>query len=107
MPKFLLAYHGSPNFETKEQGQSHMKAWQAWSQSLGDAMIDPGMPVHKAVTVTASEVIDHGGANPLTGITVIEAHSLEAAIDMARGCPHLDPNGTGTIEIAEAMNMEM
>ena len=31
MPKFVLVYHGSPKFETKEEGQNHMTAWRAWS----------------------------------------------------------------------------
>lgn len=38
------------------------------------------------------------------GFSIVEAESMEAAVVMAQGCPHLD---IGTIEIAEAMDMDM
>jgi len=105
MPKFILAYHGKPDIQSKEDGAAHMVAWKAWSASLGDAIIDPGMPVGVSKTITAAGVEDGGGSNPLSGITIIEAESMDAAIAMAKDCPHI--SGSGTIEVAEAMQMDM
>lgn len=105
MPKFLLIYHGKPDLETPEAGAKHMEAWKAWSAGLGAAVVDPGMPVGMSKTITASGVEDHGGANPVSGMTVLQADTMEAAIKMAQGCPHL--SGSGTIEIAETIDMEM
>ena len=105
MPKFVLAYHGKPDIESKEQGAAHMEAWKAWSAGLGDAVIDPGMPVGVSKTVTAFGVENGGGSNPLSGITIIEAETMDEAIAMTKGCPHL--GGSGTIEVAEAMQMDM
>lgn len=105
MPKFLLAYHGGHNFKSKEEGMEHMAKWQAWSAGLGDAVIDPGMPVGPSKTVSADGVTDGGGSNPLSGITVLAADTIEAACEMAKACPHLDVDGT--IEVAQAMDMEM
>lgn len=106
MNKFLLAYHGSPKFESKEAGIAHMVAWRAWSQGLGDAVVDPGMPVGMSKTITSNgSVVDGGGANPLSGITVLRADSIEQAIALAQSCPHLSAGGT--IEIAQAFNMDM
>ncbi|MEJ8473191.1 hypothetical protein [Roseibium algae] len=106
MPKYVLVYHGSPRFETKEAGENHMVQWRSWSQGLGDALIDPGMPVGPSMTVLSDgSVSEGGGANPAVGITILEAPSMSEAITMVQGCPHLSAGGT--IEVAEAMNIEM
>jgi len=105
MPKFVLAYHGSPQFETKADGANHMVAWRNWMQGLGDAVIDPGVPVGASKTVSSTAVENGGGSNPLVGITIVQADTMEAAVTMAQACPHIDAGGT--IEVAEAMNMEM
>ncbi len=105
MPKFVLAYHGKPDIQSKEDGAAHMAAWKAWSAGLGDAVVDPGMPISASKTITAAGVEDGGGSNPLSGITIIQAETMEEAIAMAKGCPHI--SGSGTIEVAEAMQMDM
>lgn len=105
MPKFLLTYHGKPDIQGPEDGARHMAAWKAWSSGLGAAVVDPGMPVGASKTITPSGVEEGGGANPVCGITVIQADTMEDAISMARDCPHL--SGTGTIEIAEALDLPM
>lgn len=105
MPKFLLIYHGKPDIQSPEDGAKHMTAWKAWSASLGDAVVDPGLPVGPSKTITPNGVVDNGGANPVSGMTVLQAETMQQAVDLARECPHL--SGTGTIEIAEAIDMEM
>jgi len=105
MPKFLLAYHGGSRPETPEQGKLHMEKWRAWSAGLGEALIDPGMPVGPSKTLSSAGVTNDGGSNPLSGITIIQADTMDQALDMAKTCPHLDLGGT--LEVAEGMNMEM
>ena len=105
MPKYLLTYHGSPDFTGPEEGQDHMIKWREWSAGLGDAVVDPGMPVGPSKTITPTGVVDNGGSNPVSGITILQADSIEAAIELARDCPHL--RDTGTIEVSEALEMEM
>ena len=104
MPKFLYAYHGGKKPETPEAGAEFMGRWRAWMQGLGDAVVDPGYPAGMSKTLSADGVEDHGGSNPLSGISIVEADDIDTAIEMAKGCPHLDH---GTIEIAEAIDMEM
>jgi len=70
---------------------------------LGDAMVDPGMPLGAGKLIGPAGVTDRG-ANMLTGFSTVTAESLEAAIVLARQCPHLDH---GTIEVAEVMEMKM
>lgn len=103
MPHFILAYHGTPDVNGPEEGAAHMTKWKAWNDGLGAAVVDPGMPVGKSVTLSASGLTDDGGPNPLSGITILQADTLEEVVAMAKGCPHL--SGTGTIEIAPAIEM--
>ncbi len=105
MPKFVFAYHGGNQFKTREEGAVHMAKWKAWSAGLGDAVVDPGMPFSGSKTVSADGVADDGGANPLSGITIVQAETMEEAVEMAKPCPHIDIGGT--IEVAQAMDMEM
>lgn len=105
MQKFLLAYHGGKKFETKEDGMAHMEEWKAWMGGLGDAIVDPGMPVGASKTVSQDGVTDDGGSNPLSGITVVQADTIEQALEMAKACPHVSMGGT--IEVAPTIDMEM
>lgn len=104
MPKFIFAYHGGGKPETPEAGAEMMQKWMAWQESLGAAVVDPGNPVGMSKTVSATGVADNGGPDPLSGFSVIEASTMEVAVDMAKGCPHIGLGG-GTIEIAEIMQM--
>jgi hypothetical protein len=101
MPKFMLAYHGSKRPENPAQ---YMSRWRAWVDGVGAAFVNPGLPLGRSKTVSGDGVTDGGGPNPLVGFSIVEAESMEAAVVMAQGCPHLD---IGTIEIAEAMDMDM
>ena len=103
MPNYVLAFHGGKYPETPEEGAGIMARWEAWMGSLGDALVNPGNPLAHAKTLSSDGVTDGGGSNPLTGFSVVAADDMEAALAMARGCPHLEFDGT--IEVAEAMRM--
>lgn len=105
MPNYLLAYHGGGMPETEEEGAAVMAAWGAWMEGLGEALIDPGNPTGPSVTVAADGTQSPGGgANPVTGYSVLRAESLEAAAAAAAGCPIRDSGGSIEIcEVVEAM----
>lgn len=103
MSKFVLAYHGGKRFETKEEGAAHMAKWNAWNSGLGGAVVDPGMYFGPSKTVSADGIADGGGSNPLSGITVLQADTMDAVLAMANACPHVDIGGT--IEVAEVKQM--
>jgi YCII-related domain len=103
MPKFVIAYHGGRKFESPQEGAAYMAKWKNWMGSLGDAIVDPGMPLGAGKLVSASGVSDRG-ADMLTGFTIVTADGMDAAVAFARQCPHLEH---GTIEVAEAMEMRM
>ena len=103
MTKYVLAYHGGRKFESPQDGAAYMAKWKAWMGGLGDAVVDPGMPLGAGKLIGPAGVTDRS-ANMLTGFSTVTAESLEAAIALARQCPHLDH---GTIEVAEVMEMKM
>jgi len=105
MPKYVFAYHGGGGEpRSKEEMKKVMDAWGAWFGSLGAAVIDGGNPVGKSSTVKPDgSLVDGGGANPLSGYSLIEASDLKDAHKKALGCPLLKAGGT--IELAQAMDM--
>ena len=102
MPKFVFAYHGGKPPESPEEGEKVMAAWGAWFETLGSAVVDGGAPVGVSKTVSAGGVADGGGSNPLSGYSIVNADNIDAAVEMAKGCPILDG---GSVEVAEAMDM--
>ncbi len=104
MPKFMFAYHGGGAPESEEEGKKAMAAWMAWFEQMGSAVVEPGNPVGLSSTLTKDGLTDGGGANPISGYTVVEAASLEAAAEMGKGCPMV-ADGSGSIEIAPIMEM--
>ena len=104
MAKYLLVYHGGSMPEGEEAQAKVMAAWGTWFQTLGSALADGGNPVSQTKTIgSGGAVSDGGGANPATGYSLIEADSLDAAVNLAKGCPVL--GGGASIEVAETFNV--
>jgi hypothetical protein len=101
---FVITYYGFPRFERPEDGGAYMKMWRAWMAGIGEAMINPGTPMKIGKTLSANGISDTSRGEPLTGFSIVKADSLEAAVAMARGRPHL---AHGAIDVAEAMDMGM
>ena len=105
MAKYLFVYHGGGMPESEEARKAEMAAWGQWFGQLGQAMTDPGNPVGQTKTVSGSGVSDGGGANPASGYTIVNADSMDAAVNMAKGCPIV--KGGGSIEVAETFEVQM
>lgn len=104
MPKFVFIYHGGGRPETPEEGKKVMAAWTEWMAGIGEDLVDGGNPVGMSKTVSADGIVDDGGANPVSGYSLVTAADIDAACKIAKGCPILD-GGKGTVEVAEAMMM--
>jgi hypothetical protein len=48
-------------------------------------------------------VSDGGGANPVTGYSILMADNLDSAVAMAKGCPIVTSGGS--IEVSEILAM--
>ena len=104
MATYLLSYHGGGMGDTPEQQAEELAKWQAWFGSIGPDMVDPGLPIAFAQTVAPSGAVsDGGGANPVTGYTILRAADIGAAVDVARRCPLLGTGGS--IEVGQTLDM--
>ncbi len=103
MPKFIYAFHGGSKPETPEEGVRVMAAWQTWLEALGSVVVDPGHPAGMSKTVTQEGIIDNGGSNPISGYTLVRVETMEAALELTKGCPIFESGGT--VEVAEAVEM--
>ena len=104
MPRFIFAYHGGKKPESPEAAQAFMARWREWSSAHDAAFENKGAPVGMSKTVSAGGVADNGGSNPLSGYSILDVADIDAAIEIAKSCPHLVH---GTIEIAPIIDMEM
>ncbi len=103
MAKFVFSYHGGGEPSTDEEREKVMAAWMGWFGGLGDAVADPGNPFGPPKTVNSDGSVTDGAPNPTTGYTVVNAADIDAAVNMAKGCPILDDGGS--VEVAEAFPM--
>ena len=106
MAKYIFAYHGGGMPESEEEQAQHMAAWGEWMGSIGEAFVDMGAPTSIAKTVSRDGVADGGGANPVSGYGLVEAADIDAATEMAKGCPVVVLGG-GTVEVAETFEISM
>jgi hypothetical protein len=104
MPKYILGFHGGGAMPTDPAvAEKSMAAWISWYKSMGNAVIDMGTPALAKKTVAGDRVVDGGGANPLTGYSIIEAGTIDQAVTLAKGCPIYAANGS--VEVAELLPM--
>jgi hypothetical protein len=102
MANFVLAYKGGSMAETPEAQEAAMQAWMGWFGTLGSAVVDGGNPFG-ASTAVQSDGSRGGATASLTGYSILQADSLDAAADLAKGCPVLASGGA--VEVYEALPM--
>ena len=102
MASFMLIFRGSEaRGESPEQMQQHMQKWMAWFDGLTKSGVFKGQaaplePRGKVVRGIRKAVSDgpYAEAKDLVGgYAIIEAKDLEAAVDIARGCPTYERDG--------------
>ena len=100
MTKFIYLFKGPAADMSEEMGA----AWGAWMGKVGSALVDEGAPFG-----AGGVVVDDGSMATLTnlsGYTIVEADSLEAAKALTQGNPLLAGNfGQLSIEIFELAQM--
>ena len=60
-----------------------MGKWKAWVEGLGDKVINPGTPLLDSRIVTSNSVKDDDDPNAMKGFAVVQAESMEAAVEIA------------------------
>ena len=103
MGKYVLAYKGGGMAATDEERQAAMAAWGNWFGTLGPAIVDAGNPFGPSATVGSRGALSDGASSGLTGYSVLNADSLAAAGELAKGCPVLSAGGS--VEVYETFEV--
>lgn len=93
MANFLLLYHGGTNPQTDEDKKREMAAWTAWLASVDGDLVDEGNPTSNVKTVSAQGVAEFSG-NRVTGYGIIQADSLDHAIEKVKTVPIVAEGGS-------------
>jgi len=103
MPQYILTYMGGNRPSTPEEGKQHFAKYQEWLTTLGDAAISPANPLRNTSTISPDGGVTSGSKTSMSGFSIIEAESMDAALSMAKGCPFLDIGGS--LEVSELVKM--
>lgn len=104
MAQFGLLYVGEPQFSSPEEGQANAQKYVEWLNGLGDAVVNRGIPMGAPTRVTAAGLSSEARPDRLTGLTIVEADDMDAAIEMAKNCPYIEVAALDVVQIFE-MNM--
>jgi hypothetical protein len=89
---------------TPAEQQAGMDAWLAWQSQHEKALVDFGNPLGKTKRVSAGGAVSDT-KNDLTGYTIVQADSLEAAAQIFKNHPHLKMGSGATVDILEVIPM--
>ncbi len=103
MAQFILTYLRGNQPSSPEEGKKNFARYQEWLAALGDSAISPMNPLKGTQTVNADGSVKDGSSVFMSGYTIIEADSMEAAVDITKACPFLEIGGS--IEVAEKVQM--
>ena len=89
---------------TPEQGQAGMDAWMQWAGKAGGALADLGSPLGSPKAMEQGLSADGGGGH-IGGYSIIEAGSMDEAMQVLEGHPHLMTPGGAAITVHEFLAM--
>ena len=88
MANYVFAYSGGKGVSADETERNAQYAqWGKWFEELGSAIVDGGAAMGTAKTVGSGGSVSDGGSRALTGYSIVAAASLDAAVELAKGCP--------------------
>ena len=105
MTKFIITYLGGDQPSSPEEGKQHFAKYKEWLSSLGDSAVSPANPFKDTNTVNSDGTVTTGSSTSMSGYTIIEADSMEKALEIAKACPFLEIGGS--IKVSELMQMNV
>lgn len=115
MSNFLYLFRGGDARrvqQSPEEMQEHMQKWGQWMGSLKEkGQLVDGLPLGKEgkVVKKSGEIITDGpfaeGAEVVGGYLIVSAKHLDEAVEISKGCPIFEHEGT--VEVREIMSMDM
>lgn len=103
MSQYVIVYLGGDQPSSPEEGKQHRAKYMEWLSSLGDSAVSPANPLKDTNTVNPDGSVTPGSTTTMSGYTIIQADSMDAALSLATACPFLDIGGS--LEVSELMEM--
>ena len=99
MAKYVLVYSGGGMPTTEAERKAQLEQWGNWFGRLGKAVADAGNPFSDKVKSLSSDgkVKDGPVGSRASGYSIVEAASIDAATELAKGCPVLTSGGQVTV----------
>ena len=107
MKKFIVLYHAAEEAAKKmtsatpEEMKAGMAPWMEWAKRCGSNLVDFGTPLGNGKKVTKA------GTSPsnkeVIGYSILQANSMDEAVEMLKGHPHLDWVDSCEIEVHESL----
>lgn len=94
MKKFIAIYNApaeamaAMSTMTPEQAAEGMKAWYAWKEKAGDAVVDFGAPLAPGSSINGDEKWSASDTK-VSGYSILQGNSLEEVQSLFAGHPHL------------------
>ncbi len=107
MKKFIVLYHAPQsaaekmNASSPEDMKAGMAEWMEWSQKAGDKLVEFGTPLGNAQAVTNSG--SSASSSDVNGYSIIQAESMEEAVELLKQHPHLHWADGCQIEVFESL----
>jgi len=105
MAQYIITYLGGDQPSSPEEGKKHFTKYKEWLSSLGDCVVSPANPLKNTCTINPDGTVSTGSSTSMSGYTIIEAGSIESALDIAKACPFLDIGGS--LEVSELVQMQV
>ncbi len=103
MAQYIICYLGGAEPATPEEGKQHFAKYNEWLTAMGDAVVNPASPFKDTTTVQSDGTVEPGSMSAISGFTVIDVDSMEAALEHAKACPFLELGGA--LEVSELIQM--
>jgi hypothetical protein len=111
MSEYVFLYRGGEAGRSPERLQQMMQKWMAWFKELGEKghVKNQGHPLERAGKLVKGQqktIIDGPFAEAkdvVGGYSLIDARDLEQAVELAKGCPIFEVEGT--VEVRPVMQI--
>lgn len=103
MTQYIITYIGGNQPATPEEGKQHFMKYKEWLASLGESVVSPANPFKNTHTINADGTVTSASSTTMSGYTIINADSIDAAIESAKACPFLEIGGS--LEVSELIQM--
>ena len=113
MSEFTYLFRGGNPGASPEQMQKTMEKWMTWFKELGAKghIKDPGHPLERTGKVVKGKqkMVNDGpyaeAKDLIGGYTLIEAKDIDQAVELAKGCPILEVDGSVEVRPVQQLSM--